>query len=170
MPRKVTLPIRNKVAPQPEGTVLFKKTFAKYGCLSNFYPSPILIDGILYHHVEGYYQSQKFIKDDIGTTLKIQSMSNPADCKRAANAHPMTKQMKQEWDSGLRITVMKRAVLCKFLCNTDLATTLMSTGNSVLVEDAVYDGFWGTGSDGNGTNMLGKVLMETRDILNRLNF
>lgn len=169
IPKKITLPIRNKVIPPPENTILFSRISAKYGYLSNYYPSHITIDDTVYHHVEGYFQSQKFIKDDIQLALRIQNILSPADCKREANIHKMTTQRRKEWDNGLRIRIMRRAVLCKFIYNTDLATKLISTGDMLLVEDATYDNFWGNGKDGNGFNMLGKILMEIRDILKDIN-
>jgi predicted NAD-dependent protein-ADP-ribosyltransferase YbiA (DUF1768 family) len=43
---------------------------------------------------------------------------------------------------------------------------LLSTGNATLIEDSPMDFYWGCGSDGTGKNMLGKILMEYRDILN----
>lgn len=47
----------------------------------------------------------------------------------------------------------------------DLAQKLIATGNAYLEEGNQWgDKFWGT-VNGNGENMLGKILMKERDIL-----
>jgi hypothetical protein len=42
---------------------------------------------------------------------------------------------------------------------------LLHTGNSDLAEQAPWDGYWGLGPDGNGTNRLGQMLTALRDAL-----
>lgn len=42
---------------------------------------------------------------------------------------------------------------------------LLSTGNEEIIEKTTKDYYWGCGEDGTGKNMLGKILMETRDVL-----
>ncbi|USN89295.1 NADAR family protein [Serratia fonticola] len=44
---------------------------------------------------------------------------------------------------------------------------LLSTGNSQLIEHTKNDNYWADGGDGTGRNMLGIILMETRDYLKK---
>jgi ribA/ribD-fused uncharacterized protein len=44
---------------------------------------------------------------------------------------------------------------------------LLSTGNQLIVENSPVDYYWGCGADGSGKNMLGKILMEVREILRK---
>lgn len=62
---------------------------------------------------------------------------------------------------------MKRALMSKFITNTELAKYLVSTRESELIYN-VLDEFWGSGKDGNGNNILGKMLMEVRTVVKSL--
>lgn len=46
-----------------------------------------------------------------------------------------------------------------------LKKLLLDTGNAKLIEHTVNDAVWGDGGNGKGTNLLGKALMEARDIM-----
>lgn len=62
---------------------------------------------------------------------------------------------------------MRRAVFEKFKNNIEAKKTLLSTGNEEIIEKTTSDFYWGCGEDGTGINMLGKILMETREILRK---
>ena len=79
--------------------------------------------------------------------------------------------------SSIRYDVVKAGVLAKFSQNAGLAEKLLNTGNSLLAECAVRDRIWGIGlgmsnpdrfnpAMWKGQNLLGKVLMDVRNILN----
>lgn len=38
----------------------------------------------------------------------------------------------------------------------------LSTGHEELIEHTTHDSYWADGGDGNGKNMLGKLLMQVR--------
>ena len=63
---------------------------------------------------------------------------------------------------------MRYALMAKFTTHTDLRDALLATGNEELIENAPTDYFWGCGKLGGGQNMLGKLLMETRQVLHNL--
>ncbi len=44
---------------------------------------------------------------------------------------------------------------------------LLDTGDAALIEASPYDHFWDCGASGTGLNMLGTILMETREALRR---
>ena len=60
---------------------------------------------------------------------------------------------------------MRQAVMAKFTQDDELKKTLLATGDSKLVEHTANDSYWGDGGDGTGKNMLGRILMETREKL-----
>ncbi len=60
---------------------------------------------------------------------------------------------------------MRKAVLRKFETHQDIKKILLATDDQEIVEKSPIDYYWGCGSDGNGKNMLGIILMEVREIL-----
>jgi hypothetical protein len=64
--------------------------------------------------------------------------------------------------NDIKYDVMKECCFAKFHQNEDLLKMLLETGEEELIEASPYDNYWGTGRDGDGLNMLGKVLMEVR--------
>jgi ribA/ribD-fused uncharacterized protein len=64
---------------------------------------------------------------------------------------------------------MHRAVQAKFFQSRFLVQQLLATEQATLVEDSLNDLFWGIGRNGTGKNMLGMILMTTRDILRQEN-
>jgi hypothetical protein len=75
-----------------------------------------------------------------------------------------TRPLRQDWEH-VKDDIMRQAVLCKFQTHTDIRDILLSTGNAEIVENSPIDFYWGCGADGSGKNMLGKILMEVREIL-----
>lgn len=89
---------------------------------------------------------------------------------------------------NLRDIYMSYAVYNKFSQNENLKKELLDTGDKILVEDTYQrkiinddlkrkgkrtpinvDNYWGNGKDMKQENMLGKILMQVRDKLNRKN-
>jgi len=58
---------------------------------------------------------------------------------------------------------MREALYAKFTQHSDLTEKLLSTGNLKLIEHTKNDRYWGDAGDGTGVNMLGQLLMETRE-------
>lgn len=57
---------------------------------------------------------------------------------------------------------MRNALRFKFGMHPTLRQLLLGTGQRELVEHTNNDSYWGDGGDGNGQNMLGKMLMQVR--------
>jgi ribA/ribD-fused uncharacterized protein len=72
--------------------------------------------------------------------------------------------LRSDWEE-VKVEIMKGAVLRKFETHQDIRQRLLATGELELVENAPSDYFWGCGADGSGQNMLGKILMDVRDLL-----
>ena len=109
---------------------------------------------------EHYFQSQKFEGTDFEEEVRLaESPMEAANMGRDRN-----KPLRQDWED-VKDDIMRNAVLEKFKANEDAKTLLLSTGNEELIEKTTGDYYWGCGSKGTGKNMLGKILMEVRDIL-----
>lgn len=101
----------------------------------------------------------------------FQACKDPASAKSFAplngfDAKKLGKRvrLRPDW-SAIRVTVMRNVVRAKFTQNPELANKLLATGSTYLVEDNEWgDKYWGV-YNGQGENMLGKILMETRESL-----
>ena len=74
------------------------------------------------------------------------------------------RPIRKDWEK-VKDNIMRAAVLQKFKSNVDILHILLSTGDEEIVENTSNDYYWGCGKDGSGKNMLGRILMETREIL-----
>lgn len=148
--------------------VLFSSRSKNYSFLSNFYISEITIDGKVYYHVEGYYQSRKFVGINNSAIEHIRNVASPMACKKISSSYIMNEDRIKEWTGGVRDIVMKQAVYSKFITNSELSKKLIETGDSILIENNPSDSYWAGGKDGKGENKLGKILMEVRSLLQNI--
>lgn len=126
------------------------------------------IDGKLYYHVEGYYQSHKFVGINNSAVEHIRNVTSPMACKKIGKSYVITDNKMKEWEEGTRDIVMKQAVYTKFITNSELSRKLIETGDSILIENSHSDTYWAGGKDGKGENKLGKILMDVRHLLQNI--
>ncbi|MDC3955201.1 NADAR family protein [Polyangium jinanense] len=131
-----------------------------YGEFSNFAPYPILLDKKRWPTSEHYFQAQKFL--DANVQERIRSASTPLLAARLGRDRK--QRLRADWES-VKVSVMRRAVEAKFRQHDDLTVLLLSTADARIVEHTDADAFWGDGGDGSGRNMLGRILMDIRTIL-----
>lgn len=151
----------------------FWKGHSKYGCFANEYAGVFTIDGMKFQNVSWYMWFRRAQHCD--------RRGNLAGLIREASSVEEAKQLSRrcsnrgarsvlEWKSA-RLTMMGKAVLRKFECNTDIAQILIDTGEDRLIYASGYDGFYGIGmtmqdgwqrEDEWGQNYLGKILMVVR--------
>lgn len=127
----------------------------EYRYLSNFYPSPIVVDGVEYATVEHAYQSAKAM--DVEDKVAIATAPTPGKAKR------MSRKVvhRSDWDQ-VKVGVMERLVRAKFETHADLRGRLLATGAMELIEGNNWnDRFWGV-CEGQGNNRLGQILMRIR--------
>jgi len=128
-----------------------------YRWLSNFYPCRVEYEGRVYLSSEGAYQAAKFPDGEraVFTTL------DPDSAKKLAHAKPFDAAA---WDAR-KDRVMREVLWAKFSKNPALARQLIATAAKYLEETNWWnDPYWGV-YQGAGKNMLGRLLMETRDRL-----
>ena len=142
--------------------ILFTKTNAQYGFMSNFAAYPITVNGLVYPTNEHYFQSVKFVDpvyaEHIRTKCATAAASKTAGRSRKYPIQP-------DWNTS-RVDVMLVALRAKFGQHEDIRTRLLETGDAELVEHAIWDRFWGDGGGkGTGQNILGKLIMKVREEL-----
>ncbi|TKC99454.1 NADAR family protein [Polyangium fumosum] len=131
-----------------------------YGEFSNFAPYPVFLDKKRWPTSEHYFQAQKFL--DPKVQERVRCASTPLLAARLGRDR--RQKLRADWES-VKVSVMRRAVEAKFRQHDDLAKLLLSTADAPLIEHTDTDSFWGDGGDGSGKNMLGRILMDVRTIL-----
>lgn len=135
-----------------------KGFFGQYRWMSNFHMCPIFYEGRMYTSSEAAYQSAKTLDDytrDMFTTL------DPSQSKKKGRSFTL----RSDWER-IKSDVMYNVLLDKFTRNLDLKEKLLATGDKYLEETNYWkDTFYGV-CDGEGKNVLGKLLMKIRSELN----
>lgn len=126
-----------------------------YAFLSNYHPSPIEVEGILYATVEhAFHAAQTFDPDE---KRAIAAAATPGDAKRMGRK----VQLRPDWEQ-VKVGIMEQLVRLKFTTHADLRDQLLATGDAELIEGNWWkDTFWGV-CRGQGRNELGKILMKVR--------
>ena len=127
----------------------------EYVFLSNFYPSPIVVDGIKYPTVEHAFQAAKsLIRQERHAIAQARSSGQAKRMGRKLNIRP-------DWGE-VKVDIMLKLVRLKF-AQPDLKAQLLATGDAELIEGNTWnDTFWGV-CQGEGQNQLGKILMKVRE-------
>ncbi|MBD2682020.1 MULTISPECIES: NADAR family protein [Nostoc] len=141
-------------------TIYFYSTREQYGCFSNFSSHGFELDGLYWPTSEHYFQAQKFVGTPHAEQIRL--VKTPKDAARMGRER--TRPLRQDWEQ-VKDNIMRHAVVRKFQTHTDIRDILLSTGDEEIVENSPIDFYWGCGADGSGKNMLGKILMEVRDML-----
>jgi ribA/ribD-fused uncharacterized protein len=128
-----------------------------YRFLSNFYPSPVKLGGVVYSTIEHAFQAAKTL--DNTARLAIRDAATPGIAKRMGR----TVALRLDWEK-IKVEVMEGLVRQKFRRNP-FRRWLLNTGEAELIEGNHWgDRFWGV-CLGTGRNELGKVLMRVRSEL-----
>jgi hypothetical protein len=130
--------------------------FGEYRFLSNFYPSPMEINGKRYETNEHFYQASKADNDLDHEYVRTAPSSGVA--KHRGKRIPL----REDWNK-VRLNIMLEGLIAKFEQNPELAEKLANTSPGELVELNNWgDTFWGVVRD-KGCNNLGKLLMFVRE-------
>ena len=140
--------------------IYFYSSSEEFFELSNFSKHGFTLKGKYWQTVEHYFQAQKF--PGLPQEERIRTAPTPSKAKQLGRTR--TKSLRADWEK-VKDDIMRDAVMAKFRAHDELKKLLLSTGNEKLVENAPKDSYWGCGKNGNGKNMLGKILMETRKAL-----
>jgi N-glycosidase YbiA len=137
--------------------ILFHGMRDAHGYLSNFWPAPITLKGVVWPTTEHYFQAQKFA----GTAHEeaIRRVASPMIAARMGRSR--ARRLRDDWDA-VKEPIMLEVLRAKFTQHPDLGERLRATGDALLVEQRARDAYWGDGGDGHGLNRLGALLMQVR--------
>lgn len=135
----------------------FDREHDRWGEFSNFYPSPMTIDGTDWATAEHYFQAAKFPGSPHAERIRL--AATPGQAKELGGDR--SAGLRKDW-FAVRDEVMRTALSAKFAQHRDLRALLRSTGDAWLIEHTERDAYWGDGGDGSGVNRLGLLLMEVR--------
>jgi ribA/ribD-fused uncharacterized protein len=125
--------------------------------LASYAKSGFELDGFEWPSVEHYYQAMKF--DDADYREQIRQAPHPADAAKLGKSKK--HQRRKDWKKN-SVTYMTRATYIKCRTHTEVAQTLLDSGNREIKDLSQYDYFWGSGRDMRGDNAFGKMLMGIR--------
>jgi ribA/ribD-fused uncharacterized protein len=141
---------------------------------SQWHKSEFIIAGTRFTSAEQYMMYRKAeLFNDGWASKEIMATSNPREIK--AWGRKVQNFDAKMWASVAYDFVI-RGNLAKFSQSEKMRNVLLDTGDSIIVEAAPNDAIWGIGLDEAtaiitppekwpGTNLLGKALMEVRNIL-----
>src|SRR4028118_1578205 len=143
-------------------TIYFYSNRDQYGCFSNFSPHGFELEGAYWPTSEHYFQAQKFA----GTphAEEIRQVKTPKDVAKMGRERK--RPLRRDWED-VKDEIMRKAVLKKFESHAGIREILLATGDEEIIENSPIDYYWGCGADGSGKNMLGKILVEVREILRK---
>ena len=131
----------------------------EYFFLSNFYSCKVVYENIRFPSVEHAFQAAKTL--DIESRIALSCAPTAAAAKKGGRA----VKLRPDWES-VKVQVMLDCLREKFK-NPALRQKLIDTCDSELIEGNNHgDRFWGQ-VNGEGKNMLGKLLMQVRKELIR---
>lgn len=154
--------------------VFFWHEYAENGCFSQWYPAPMVIEGVTYVNCEQYMMAKKALAmHDLAYYAVIMNETDPQTIKalgrKVRNFDPAV------WDACNR-EILFNGNFAKFSQNPALKQKLLATGNATLAEASPSDDLYGIclkASDPDaldpakwqGRNLLGQILMEVREKL-----
>ena len=144
-------------------TPIIESFYGRWAFLSNFYPSPLVWEGITYPTAEHAFNAAKTL--DRVKRYEIAEAATPAKAKKMGRA----VDLRPRWESFYRYVVMRDVLRAKFTCHPGRIQALLSTDDAVLIEgNRWHDQHWGNCRCGRpkcaepGLNFLGFMLMELR--------
>ncbi|WP_089099729.1 NADAR family protein [Streptomyces hyaluromycini] len=153
--------------PRPDGQV-------SASCLSQWWPSRFVVDGVEYATAEHWMMAGKArLFGDAEAERAVLAAGHPAEAKKAGRLVRGFDEAKWQRE---RFGIVAEGSVHKFAADAGLRDFLLATGNRVLVEASPVDRVWGIGLTATdaaaedptrwrGLNLLGFALMEARERL-----
>jgi ribA/ribD-fused uncharacterized protein len=125
-----------------------------YSALSNFSAHQVAFEGEKYMTAEHAYQVSKF-KD----SLQREKIRNAPSAYLAREYGQEQSGRKGQFD---KVAIMKAIMSAKAEQHQDVRELLLRTENLAIEKNHPSDTYWGTGTDGKGENVMGRLWMEIR--------
>lgn len=132
------------------------------GVLCNWSAHGVTIWGQYFQTVEHAYHYCKFQDVSSVTAEQIKQAASPYIAMKIAQKNKSYRR--SDWEN-IKVATMREITRAKYRQHDDARQILLDTGDRLLVENSPWDYFWGCGADGNGQNIMGKILMEVRQEL-----
>lgn len=132
--------------------------------LSNFSAFKVEYDGHCFDTAEAAYHFQKFPNSG-SARREIIFAPSAHHVFKYAEAHKA--QRRPDWND-VKVDIMRCILAAKASQHEYVRRKLLATGERELVEDSWRDDFWGWGPNRDGQNMLGKLWMQVRAELRRI--
>jgi ribA/ribD-fused uncharacterized protein len=127
---------------------------AEYRWLSNFFPCRVEWEGRVYGSSEAAYHSGKYPAADRDAFTRL----DPDPARKLSRVKPYDTAA---WEAR-KVPTMRAIIWAKFSQNPELAKKLLATGDHYLEETNWWgDKIWGV-YQGEGQNLLGKIIMDAR--------
>ncbi|MEU4083410.1 NADAR family protein [Streptomyces aureus] len=143
-------------------------------CLSQWWPSPFVVEGVAYATAEHWMMASKArLFRDAEAERQALAAASPAQAKKAGR---LVRGFDEAVWERERFGIVVEGSVHKFAAHPDLRAFLLGTGGRVLVEASPMDRVWGIGLAATdqgahdprrwrGANLLGFALMEARERL-----
>ncbi len=131
---------------------------------SNFSSFAIEWKGKLWMTSEHVYQAEKF--EDENLKEQIRNALSAHDAMKLAIVNK--DKYKSDWDN-IKLSVMKKILYAKVAQHPYVKKKLLQSVGRELIEDSWRDDYWGWGPNKDGQNHLGKLWMEVRDEVQKMN-
>ncbi len=153
--------------PRPDGRI-------GASCLSQWWPAPFAVDGVVYATAEHWMMAEKArLFEDASAERAALAAGHPAEAKKAGR---LVRGFDETTWARERFRIVVEGSVHKFGAHPDLLAYLLGTGDRVLVEASPVDRVWGIGLAASdeaamdperwrGPNLLGFALMEARERL-----
>ncbi|MFE4700742.1 NADAR family protein [Streptomyces sp. NPDC056738] len=153
--------------PRPDGQV-------GTSCLSQWWPSPFVVEGVAYATAEHWMMASKArLFGDAEAERQAVGAASPALAKKAGR---LVRGFDETVWRRERFGIVVEGSVHKFSADPGLRAFLLGTGGRVLVEASPMDRIWGIGLSANddgafdprrwrGENLLGFALMAARERL-----
>lgn len=153
--------------PRPDGRI-------GASCLSQWWPAPFTVDGVVYATAEHWMMAEKArLFEDAAAERAALAAGHPAEAKKAGR---LVRGFDEATWARERFRIVVEGSVHKFGAHPELQAYLLGTGDRVLVEASPVDRVWGIGLAASdeaamdperwrGPNLLGFALMEARERL-----
>lgn len=150
--------------PRPDGRV-------GANCLSQWWPSPFTVEGVMYATAEHWMMAGKArLFGDAEAERRALAAGHPSLAKKAGR---LVRGFDEDIWARERFRIVVAGSVHKFAADPELREFLLGTGDRVLVEASPVDRVWGIGLAADdeaaadperwrGPNLLGFALMEAR--------
>jgi ribA/ribD-fused uncharacterized protein len=153
--------------PRPDGRI-------GVSCLSQWWPSPFVVDDVVYATAEHWMMAAKArLFEDREAEQRALAAGSPAEAKKEGR---LVRGFDETTWERERFRIVVEGSVHKFASDPALRSFLLGTGSKVLVEASPMDRVWGIGLAANdeaashperwrGLNLLGFALMQARERL-----